>query len=131
MENKYKERAGELLLLHTNKYSNISMPSEMDSKIINAMCQLAEEIEKVYKEVMPNDLQQYLAKERYEKALNSLKNQEICIEDSTITYRVNDLLKALKISAGLKEVAVCECDTPYFPTGNIHFCSKCNKSTAY
>lgn len=27
--------------------------------------------------------------------------------------------------------AVCECQTPYFPTDNIHWCSKCNRPTVY
>lgn len=27
--------------------------------------------------------------------------------------------------------SVCDCAIPYFPTGNIHFCSKCNNPTVY
>jgi hypothetical protein len=30
-----------------------------------------------------------------------------------------------------KEDNICNCDIPYFPTGNIHFCSKCSKQTIY
>lgn len=28
-------------------------------------------------------------------------------------------------------ISVCECEIPYFPTGNIHWCSKCNNQTVY
>lgn len=27
--------------------------------------------------------------------------------------------------------SVCDCEIPYFPTGNTHWCSKCNKPTIY
>jgi hypothetical protein len=27
--------------------------------------------------------------------------------------------------------SVCDCDIPYFPTGNIKWCSKCNRKTVY
>ncbi|MFW5873023.1 MAG: hypothetical protein ACOCVN_03455 [bacterium] len=27
--------------------------------------------------------------------------------------------------------SVCDCEIPYFPTGNIKWCSKCNRKTVY
>lgn len=30
-----------------------------------------------------------------------------------------------------KEESVCDCKIPYLPSGNIKFCSKCQKPTVY
>ena len=45
MKSKYKERAKEILLAHTDEYLTSTINAKMDSKILEAMCQLAEEVE--------------------------------------------------------------------------------------
>lgn len=135
MESKYKERAKKILSIR-DKYQDI-VTMEVYEDIVDAMCELAEEVEnkskiftevydslseidskKLYtkkqvdelitlekqkyltelanqfKETMSNDLQQNLAKERYEKALKFWN-------DPTADNNHN-IIKVLKIAAGLK-----------------------------
>lgn len=47
-------------------------------------------------------------------------------------HRVNDIKsQAKKLRIAHVSNSVCECDIPYFPTGNIDWCSKCNCKSAY
>lgn len=39
--------------------------------------------------------------------------------------------KVKKLNIPCVTKSVCECKTPYFPTGNIRWCSKCDKPTVY
>lgn len=138
MESKYKERAKKILSIR-DKYQDI-VTMEVYEDIVDAMCELAEEVEnkskiftevydslseidskKLYtkkqvdelitlekqkyltelanqfKETMSNDLQQNLAKERYEKALELLNTVLL----NPNWYKIGK--RALKIAAGLNE----------------------------
>jgi hypothetical protein len=80
MESKYKERANELLLIHTNKYLITSI---MDSKIINAMCQLAEEVNKENFINFIRTVDLY-SKEQVEELLE--RQRELSIANAKIDY---------------------------------------------
>ena len=56
------------------------------------------ELAEKYKEVIPNDLQLYLAKERYEKAIRAYQNWDT---ENDIHFTI---FTALKIAAGLEEI---------------------------
>ena len=45
---------------------------------------------------------------------------ELAYEMTTKQLKQPDVIKS-----------VCDCEVPYFPTGNIHWCSKCEKQTIY
>lgn len=57
-------------------------------------------------------------------------------EEKEIAYRISrEAIKHL-IRKGFdmvqnKPIELCECETPYFPTGDTGRCSKCNKPTIY
>ena len=80
MKSKYKERAKEILLAHTDEYLTSTINAKMDSKILEAMCQLAEEVEKVYKDPLmfgeEGSIQRVYSKAYVEELLQ--KQRELC-----------------------------------------------------
>ena len=44
-----------------------------------------------------------------------------------------DLQRSTKQQCNIADVikSVCDCDIPYFPTGDIKWCRKCNRKTVY
>lgn len=70
------------------------------------------------------------------------KHKHIPFKHGTITWtgdghpseemmQVFNLMAEKAIKKADSEIDTCECKTPYFPTGDKEWCSKCNKPTVY
>lgn len=107
MENKYKERATKLLLQHS--FTNNGRIYEQKEWIVEAMCQLAEEVEKVYKDLLifgeGGSIQKVYSKAYVEELLQ--KQRELCVRSAKIykskqDYRYDGIDEDSILNAKLK-----------------------------
>jgi hypothetical protein len=104
------------IFYYDNTFNQTQFPSDKQSVDINLLEYWYEEVDlddiiavekqkyltelaNDYKEVMPDDLQQHLAKERYEKALNSMGESHWTAQIQDF----EDLCEILKIAAGFQD----------------------------
>jgi hypothetical protein len=103
MESKYKERT-EIILFEERgvSYNKDGECLEHKSLFIEAMCQLAEEVEKVYKDQLmfgeDGSIQKVYSKVYVEELLQ--KQRELCAESAKIKYLSDEYLKQANIRQG-------------------------------
>jgi hypothetical protein len=74
-------------------------------------------------EVLQESLDKY--KDKNGKKAQSL---DVRIE----SFKAWEKLARKVLNEGIRESCkICDCELPYFPTGNIKYCSRCNKPTIH